>query len=289
MYLKLYFLSIILLLVSCSDRNNDKILSVGTFNIKWLGDGINDRVERDQEDYKAIADIIRESDVDIMALQEIENREALKMIIKHLPNWKYIIEDDGYLLNLAFIAKDDIQLEKVGLYKPFKVLENRTRSGFIAKAKKGNFDFYLMNLHFKATSGYDNTPQKRKQSFLLRQQQSDALDNWIDSILQFSEQDLIILGDFNDNPKREWSQNLASLADNQNISFLTSDLESCKNPEKWDVIDHIVISNSAHKRYLMGSAGMFNFYSSLPENKAEIISDHCPVTAVFNVVPKDND
>jgi endonuclease/exonuclease/phosphatase family metal-dependent hydrolase len=287
MYSKLFFLSIFILFAGCKGKT-DKILSVSTFNIRWLGDGENDRVDRSEEEYKLIAEVILDTDSDILALQEIENENALKKIMTHLPDWKYAIEDDGYVLNLAYIYKPEVELQNLGLYKPIKVVENRTRSGLIAKAKKGNFDFYLMNLHFKASSRYDNTPEKKKRSFELRQKQSAALSKWIDSILTFNEQDLIILGDYNDNPKRDWSDNLRPLKDNDNIKFISSDLESCKNPN-WDNIDHIVVSNSAHNRYIMGSVGMQNIYAAFPQNEAEKISDHCPVTAVFEVVSDDND
>ncbi|MDC1067742.1 hypothetical protein OAQ99_01135 [Candidatus Kapabacteria bacterium] len=288
MYSKLFFLSFILIICSCGNPQSNQSITIGTFNIQWLGDGINDKVKRSEGDYQRIAQSIEDTGAEIIALQEVENEAALNRILKYLDGWNYIFEKDDYILNLAFIAKNDIKLESIGLYSPLKVLEGKSRSGLIAKAQKGNFDFYIMNLHFKSTSRYDNTAQKKELSHFLRKQQSDVLSAWVDSVLVYKEQDLIILGDFNDNPKRDWSDNLNSLIQNNNINFISSNLESCKNPN-WDNIDHILLSKSALKRYLMGSVGMYNINSTMPDKQAKLVSDHCPVTAIFNIAADDND
>jgi DNA polymerase V len=57
----------------------------------------------------------------------------------------------------------------------------------------------------------------------------------------------------------------------------------------WDNIDHILLSKSASNRYLIGSAGMYNFKLDFDKKTANKISDHCPVVAVFNIAPEDND
>lgn len=181
----------------------------------------------------------------------------------------------------------------VELYNPeqvtsIRVLENRTRPGYAIEGKAGNFDFKMINLHFKSTSRWDDTPEKRLRSFTLRQEQSEKLNDWIISELETSEKDLIILGDLNDNPKRNWSDNLKILKENRDINFITSSLESCKNPN-WDNIDHILISKSVQARYVKGSAGMYNFNVIFSINEAKLVSDHCPVIATFNISDPDND
>jgi len=54
-------------------------------------------------------------------------------------------------------------------------------------------------------------------------------------------------------------------------------------------IDHILISTSAGTRYLDNSVRMYDFNSSLPDEAAGKVSDHCPVLANFDIKLPDND
>lgn len=289
-----YILLIILLFqFSCNFSGkpidpDPEFVHIGTFNIAWLGDGVKDRVRRRVEDYARIAELIRDSDAEILALQEIENEGALNGLKRYLPGWNFAIADTDGPQNLAFLYKDYIELDTVFTYQAVKV-NKRTRPALIAKAKMGNFDFYLMNVHFKSTSRYDDTEEKRQASFKMRRFQSKAVVNWIDSILSNDiEKDLIILGDFNDNPDRGEKSNISLIVDNNEMNFLTRGLRSCKNPN-WDMIDHIIVTNSSYDRYFRNSRRVVSQYSMFNDDEAKRISDHCPVIATFDVRPEDND
>jgi len=145
-----------------------------------------------------------------------------------------------------------------------------------------------MVVHLKSTSRYDDTPEKRQLSFDLRKAQAEVLSKWVDSLVDNSEEhDVFIVGDFNDNPRRD-DLVIAPLSMNKNAVFLTWDMQSCRN-KMWDMIDHIVITKSIKNRYLDGSVHSYNFFSTLTDKAAEGISDHCPVMAVFDVTAVDND
>jgi endonuclease/exonuclease/phosphatase family metal-dependent hydrolase len=147
----------------------------------------------------------------------------------------------------------------------------------------------MMNVHLKSTSQYDNTPELKEKSYLLRAQQSRLLDKWVDSILtKTKEKDIIITGDFNDNPQRKNHPTLMALAEDTNLTFTTADMQSCKNP-KWDCIDHIVVSNSSKSRIIPNSLHQINIYQILKQKEAESISDHCPVVISFDIQKPDND
>lgn len=265
-------------------------LNVATFNIEWLGDGVDDKVSRTDIDIERIADIIIDSELDIIGLQEIENPKALDRLIAFLPGYAYKLANDGYVQNVGVLYKNTIEVKEIGMYMPVRVRENRTRPGFVFEAKKGNFDFIGMVVHFKSTSRYDNTEQKRLDSYQMRKEQSQAVAFWADSILKSSdERDLFVLGDFNDNPNRENQKNLMSITSYPMLSFLTADLVNCKNPQRWDVIDHIVVSESAKRRFIPGSERVYNFFAAHREEIAEGISDHCPVIATFEITSPDND
>lgn len=276
---------LIILLFACNNANeikdnNDEILLIGTFNIEWLGDGINDRKQRNDNDYQNIAYVIENTNAEILALQEIENENALKLLVKYLDGWNYIIRDNGSEQNLAFIYKNYLSLEDIGLYNDLEVKENATREGLIARVSSGNLDIYLLNVHLKSTSRYDDTPEKREESFYIRRQQSNEIVEFKDSLLNLNNTaNVIILGDFNDNPIRGDKSNIIIL--DTNFYIPTKNLESCKS-EYYDLIDHIMLSENLIDNYENSSAFVFDVKSIYNEDTFENISDHCPVILRLN-------
>jgi endonuclease/exonuclease/phosphatase family metal-dependent hydrolase len=289
---KLSFLILIsIIFLSCGQETlvetPDKEIVIGTFNIQWLGDGIDDNVQRNETEYKRIAQIIKETKADVLGLQEIENPAALQKLMIHLPDYDYKLGDDGWLLNLGVIYKKDVNIIEFGEYMPIIVKENRTRPGFYVTAKKGNFDWKMMVVHFKSTSRWDSTDKMREESYAMRRKQASALNTWVDSIItNTNEDDIILIGDFNDNPSKA-GKNLQVLIDND-VTFLSEDLTSCKNV-LWTSIDHVAVTPGAMKRYKKGSITTHNFYKALTEEEADKVSDHCPVLATFDLTLPDDD
>lgn len=265
----------------------EKELTIGTFNIEWLGDGYNDRKPREEEDYRRIADAINDSGADILGLQEIENKTAIKRLLKYLPEYDYVISHMGQAQKLALLYKKELNIKELGEYAPIRVDNKGTRPGLLVYAKAGNFDFYLMVIHFKSSSRWDNTPEKQGRSMYLRKAQTLALRNWADSVLSLrNEIDLIVIGDFNDTPKRKKNNILNELKDY--FTFLTENEKSCKLPNAY-VIDHIIVSDEAYKRYLEGSLFVHNLSYSYSKYELQVISDHCPITVKFDLTMPDND
>jgi len=263
-------------------------LAVGTFNIAWLGDGINDRENRNEEDYKRIAKVITEVNADIIGLQEIENSAALEKLCQFLSDYKFIIKKSSSEQNVALLYKESIEISAIEEYKPLDVKAGRTRQGLVAYCKKGNFDWTMMIVHLKSTSRYDSTEEMRVESRNVRRLQTKVLSQWIDSIIQKKEKDIIIVGDFNDFPARKKEPTLNPLLENPNIEFITKERRSCKD-EKLFSIDHIVVSQSAKKRFIIGSDGVYNFYASETQENGRKISDHCPIFSRFEITSLDND
>ncbi|MFH1049503.1 MAG: endonuclease/exonuclease/phosphatase family protein [bacterium] len=277
--------------ISCSSDVEDKtdFITIGTFNIAWLGDGIDDTNPRSEKDYNNIADIIINSGADIIGLEEIENDDALRKLTKYLDDYSFFVGNESGSQNPAILYKSSLQLKQLKYIYELEVEPNKTKPGLLFEVKKGNFDWLMMVVHFKSTSRYDSTDELEEQSRILRSQQAEALSSWIDSTLGIStEKDLIIVGDFNDYPARKTNPTLISLVENKNIEFLTSEMKSCKYEYLYS-IDHILVSKSAKQRYLSNSIRMYNFFNALTSLEAEKISDHCPVLATFNISKHDND
>ncbi|OGU12049.1 MAG: hypothetical protein A2475_11875 [Ignavibacteria bacterium RIFOXYC2_FULL_35_21] len=269
--------------------NNPDTISIATFNISWLGDGIDDELPRTDADLQRIADIISQLNPDIMGLQEIENDAAINKLLKYLPDYESFIGTNGGNQNPCVIYKKGIEVSEESEYTPLIVEPYKTRPGLIAKVRKGNFDFIMLVVHLKSTSRYDSTAELEQYSRKLRKQQSGIISFWADSILSLkTEKDIIILGDFNDYPNRVTNPTLTSIAENPHLNFITHDLKSCKFPIL-NGIDHIIASDDASKRYVLGSLRLYDFFSSMSESEIEKVSDHCPVLVQFEVKTKYND
>ena len=276
-----YTLCLILLsglLFSCS-KSNDKLV-IGTFNIKWLGDGKNDRLERSDADYDRISTLIGEIDADILALQEIENKAALSRLSSKLDNYQFKIVNDDYPQKTAYLVKNEIDIVNTGCYFPIEVIPGDTRPGFYLAVKYKNEKIHLMNLHFKSTSRYDSTDRLRRESIRIRTRQAEKAAHFADSLISAGEENVVISGDLNDNPFKTNRETLSSLKNNNNLIFLTDGLPSCRN-RLWHTIDHIVVSKPLFGNYLKGSSRVVNFNNSVHDRFTEKISDHCPVLANF--------
>lgn len=272
---------------SVTPRQADTV-TVGTFNIAWLGDGEKDREKRDDEDYARIAGVITQMNADIIGLQEIENEAALRKVMRYLDSYSCFVGSTARGQNVALLYKEGVEVQHIYEYMPVAIQKGRNRPGLVAHCKKGNFDWTMMVVHLKSTSRYDSTDNMRQESRETRRLQCSAISQWVDSVVSTKEKDVIIVGDFNDFPLRKKEPTLTTLLENRHITFITKERKSCKD-EKLYAIDHIVASQTAQKRFLVSSDGMINFYASEKKEIAQKISDHCPVVSTFDIVSPDND
>lgn len=294
--MKKIFLIILLsisFLGSCSDKitvNNENTLTVATFNMEWLGDGIKDQKPRSEGDYRRFADIIKKTQADIICCQEVENMTALNKVLKYLDDFAGSISNCSGAQKVAFIYKKNINVEIVGDYNPVAIDPSRNRPGYVIKVKDGAFDFIMMGVHLKSTSRYDNTAEKKDESVETRKQQAQIISNWADSIItKTSEKDVIILGDYNDGPKRPKYKSLDVLLNNPNLEFLTKDVHSCGKYSDSYVIDNILVSKSALARFIKNSEHTFDITVMFTKEQLDKVSDHCPVIVQFDKKAPDND
>lgn len=273
-FLKYLLIVLTISFFSCKEK---KLINIGTFNIQWLGDGIEDNITRTDADYGRIAGIIDNSEADIICLQEIENSGSLELLTNHLNGFQYYITNYGEKQNLGVLYKNDLNLDNFKIYDKLKINDD-TRPGLVFDYHYNNSVITFLVVHLKSTSRYDSTAELKNLSYKYRAAQSIIIERFIDS-LSFINKKFIITGDFNDNPFKSNSQ-IKNLHQNINITFLTSGFKSVKNP-MWMNIDHIIISNSLLENYLNGSNRIYNFGNSILEKYLNKISDHYPVIATF--------
>lgn len=277
-------------LFSCaSPQGLHDTVTVGTFNMEWLGDGQGDNKSRNDGDYLKIADVILKTEADVLGIQEVENDQALRKVLRYMEGYDGFVANGGSAQNVGVIFRKGMTVENKGLYMPLAINPSRNRPGLVLACRKGDFDWLMMVVHLKSTSRYDSTNALREESRVVRAQQADVLRAWVDSTLRSGkEADVLIVGDMNDFPARRQQPTLTALTDDSNVTFITSQLKSCKN-QNWFVIDHVVASTSAMKRYIKGSERLENFRAFLDAADADIVSDHCPVMVRFSTAGPDND
>ena len=274
-----------LVFVSCTDSNetfNDTQLTVGTFNIAWLGDGVKDMKPRSKADYKNIAEVILETEADILSLQEIENDEALDLIIAHLNGFDYKIFEVSGSLNIALLYKDFIDIDDCAVYYPLMLIEGKHRPELYTEFSVNGFRCKMLGVHFKSTSRYDDTEALKDKSRQDRRAQAAIASVWADSVLKAENIPLIIAGDFNDYPGRINDYTLSALSDNESLTFLTEGMKSCKFEYGYS-IDHIVVSPKLKTMYINTSRRCYDIYSAYSDVDADKISDHCPVTVNLDI------
>lgn len=267
----------------------ENTVTIGTFNIEWLGDGASDLKPRSDQECLLIADVIARTGVDVLGVQEVENDVALRRVTRYLDGYTGYLADAGIKQNVGLIVRKGVQVEPLGTYDALTLGRKGLRPGYVVRCTKGSFDWVMMVVHLKSTSRHDSTNQLRDESRQIRLEQVALLKRWSDSVIAAGkERDVIIVGDFNDFTSRRQNATLTPLLESSSMQFLTGALKSCKN-DNWTTIDHVVVSTSAQQRVMKGSERMENTRAFLQPQMADAVSDHCPVVVRFSTAGPDND
>jgi len=223
-----------------------------------------------------------ESEYDIWALQEIARPAYLEDINSIDSRYEFIV-DQTYALgvnedyHLSYIYNNtQLELQRA------EVLNSEEfesyyfpRKPFLAKFKKGEDSFYIINLHLKCCGGEENR--------FRRQQAGVILDNYIKNNLQ--DHPTMVVGDFNTVIDPYEESDMQVFLDQQgNYEF--SDIQIAQNTDaEWSYpswpsqIDHILLQtplfDNTKQTYTVTLNECYNSYYS-------VVSDHRPVLTVLN-------
>ena len=248
---------------------------VGTWNVKDLFDEVDDPhkaddIGTDPARLQALADVILETDCDILAVQEVENLQILTDF-----NNIYL---DGKYLHLVLIEGNDPRGIDVGIMSDLEIgdiksYRNREfEEGFTGSMIKFSRDLLavkfvdyagnewsLLTTHLKSGGGGENsirrTAQASEVAEIIRE------DGYVDSIGRGL---TILAGDLNAEP---WTDDLDSLTDVP-FSDPGRDNPSRATHASGKVLDYIMLSPDADRRYVVGS---YVIYTEYPAHDA---SDH---------------
>jgi endonuclease/exonuclease/phosphatase family metal-dependent hydrolase len=94
------------------------------------------------------------------------------------------------------------------------------------------------------------------------------------------DKNVILLGDFNDFPRRKKNNTLYPILSNQDLIFLTHDVKSCRFAFSY-TIDNIVITKGLSELIVPNSLRSYDIKAAYPDYLSKSISDHCPVSISF--------
>lgn len=261
------------------DANTFEIM---TWNIEWFP-------KEGPATVNYVKTIIRNLDVDMIAVAEISSVSAFNTLLDSLQGWSGSLNSypsyySGYQ-RTGFLYKSDL----ISVTNPHYILEEHlydfaSRPPWTARiAVKGKnnqtvFDFNIIVVHLKAFADAESEARRRAACADLK--------TFIDTeIAAGADADFIVLGDWNDMLSDPPASNVFApfIDEPDNYSFLTADLGgqySYISSTYKSLIDHIMITADARQEYGQGTTQVLYLDSEFGAYQSQV-SDHRPVLSVF--------
>ncbi len=259
----------------------DTTLDVVTWNIEHFP-------KRGQTTVDYAAQIIKNINAEVYAVQEIEDTIAFREMIEGMDEYSFFIHP-GYFAGLAYIYKTDI-LEIKDIYKIYDAYEYWKpfpRAPVVMELVYNNNTYYVINNHFKCC-GYgvlDTTDINNEEN--RRFKASNLLKEYIDTNLP--NEKVIITGDLNDiltdTPPNNVFQ--AFIDDHENYLFADMNIEIGSNtnwsyPSWPSHLDHLLITNELFydpiiEDSLVQTIKVDDYFSGGFDTYDYNVSDHRPV------------
>ncbi|MGM0579258.1 MAG: endonuclease/exonuclease/phosphatase family protein [Bacteroidota bacterium] len=217
----------------CFPQYDESSFDIVTWNVE--------RYPLDYDTPSVIRTVLDTTEVDIFAFQEIQDPENMTTVIDSLADWEFVYADVRYDLEIGFAYRP----EEIVSITDLELLFQDDSDPFPREAVKTTVEhisgreIHLINIHLKCC----NDGVER------RTVASEMMKNYIET--ELSGQDVILLGDFND--EIDDAENPFSNFINDSENYLFADMDiALGNPEFWSYpsfgpegshIDHILLAN----------------------------------------------
>ncbi len=233
-----------------------------------------------------VKEIILALDVDLIALQEIENQNYFNLLVDSLTGWEgYRATGAAWEINLALLYKTEV-ITMTNIYEIYEDLwEPFPRTPLVIEFVFDGITLIAINNHLKAGGDAEDEERRREASLLLEQ--------YIDT--NFSDIEVILLGDLNDDISEPEASNVFWNFIELPDKYLFTDMEIANgNPSEWSYpgwpshLDHILITNELFDDFNNPGSDILtikideyldNGWDEYDEN----ISDHRPVALKLNL------
>ena len=218
-------------------------------------------------------------DADIIALQEIESATDFQNLINSLNNYDGIVTNSAsYNINLALLYSTDLEIDST--YEIFTDdWWSFPRSPLVAHIIWNEKDIYIIINHFKAMGGTENEDRRKSAS--------EKLEDYVNEYL--SGENVIILGDLNDELNEDPSNNVFQnfINDASNFKFTDMDI-AYSSSSNWSYpswpshLDHILITNELFDEFdnegsSVQTIRLEEYFDNGWTDYEKYISDHRPV------------
>jgi endonuclease/exonuclease/phosphatase family metal-dependent hydrolase len=273
--------------VASAARPELKSLRLGAWNLEHFGSR-NDPPRTD-EDIHAIADYIRDLDVQVLAVCEINGEKPLKELVKRIgPDWRFVLGTSGHVGQEGQVAVgvvwDNASVEMLGAGE-LSELSGQSASGLIFhrapvvaafRDRAGGPDFRVVSVHFKA----GRTPEDSDR----RTAEGKSLRSYLEKLVadKNEDDDIVVLGDFNHDSSAGEAD---AWKDGGFAKFLTGRGRSIIHFDRQ--IDHAVPLGT-FEEIREGSFTIHNKDGRDAKKWRNTYSDHFPVTVGLEAVPDDD-
>ena len=263
----------------------DTTFEVMTWNIEWFPKNGEITV-----DY--VTQIIEALDIDLLAIQEVDDIAAFEQMIDNLDGYEGYLESSSFA-GLAYIYKSDvIQINDIyEIYTTYPYWSPFPRSPMVMDLNFMNERIIVINNHFKCCGDgilNINDPNDEESRRLYA---SNLLKEYIDN--NFPNENTIVLGDLNDILSDDPENNVFQMFLNDNENYLFTDIEiSFGNESEWSYptwpshIDHILITNELFDEFencnsVVQTIKIEEYITGGWWEYEQNISDHRPVAMKF--------
>lgn len=220
----------------------DSTFEVMTWNIEWLP-------KNGQTTIDYLVEIIEALDVDLLAIQEVDNIDVFEQMIESLDAYDGYLES-SYFAGLAYIYKPGtIQINDIyEIYTTSPYWSPFPRSPMVMDIDFMNERFIIINNHFKCCGNGILNSSNPDDEETRRYTASNLLKDYID--INFPNEKTIVLGDLNDILSDDTENNVFQMFLDDSENYLFADYEIAHgNESNWSYpswpshIDHILITN----------------------------------------------
>ncbi|MFT3927422.1 MAG: endonuclease/exonuclease/phosphatase family protein [Myxococcales bacterium] len=256
---------------------------VASWNLEWLDEPGRGPKPRDRRDYQALAQIAKQLDADVIAVQEVASDLALALVFPP-ERYAYHLANRGGSQRSGFVYKRS--LNTVSHPDLDSLAGQHLRAGADLGIKIGEQELRLLSVHLKAfcaTGPLDSTDKDCQQL----KAQLPALEGWVDSRAREGGA-FAVIGDFNRAMSDAGDEVLRDLDDGEpqslKLSQATPARRAACTKESHQAVDHILLGGPATGWLTPGS---FLELPSAASNASEHVklSDHCPLVVELRLPP----
>jgi endonuclease/exonuclease/phosphatase family metal-dependent hydrolase len=261
-------------------HTNNTEVKLTTYNVYNLFDKVDDPNKddgppKDEKSLKALAQILKQNNSDIVALQEVENKEVLEELLSLAglkDKYNIIVgKSDNRGIAAALLISKKFPIKKVDIHQNDTTFKRPPVEAIVELAP--GFNVKIFSVHLKSRrGGIESDIQRQKEAAKL---------------IEYAKKDdipTILMGDFNDTPDSTTISIIKNnkFTDTRQLDSLSKETNNythySNNPKyKPSIIDYIFLNDKA-KEKLKVVQGSFDVTGKYDNPLAPIASDHRAVS-----------